>query len=313
MIESESPKAARIVREIFLAGFMSRLPPSSVAWAAARLARTITDVRAARGEILYSKGDPTDDNFFVVEGEVTLEAEDAPPYVFGEQSLIGAIDVMIGRVRSRTAVATKPSRLLRISSTDWLGMLKDNFELTRSAIEALSREVGDLRTGLQTSSPPGRSAWSPNPTRGRLGLIDRLFVLQTCPLFATSDTQALVDLARVADEVVYEAGDLVLPPGEDRDGHLLAIVSGNLRGSRLDGGAVESFAAGELLFGAASLATTPATFEAHAAERTLALRIGREDYFDIVEAHFGLARASLKAIMLEREALLHTQGRGRVS
>jgi CRP-like cAMP-binding protein len=310
MTEAEDERSTRLFREIFIAGFMSGLPASNVAWAAARLASTMTDVRVPAGGIIYEKSDPTDYHFFVVEGEVKLEAEGAPPYVFGVHSLIGIFDLLIGRPRSRRAVATKSTQLLRISSSDWLDMMEDNFELTRSAIEGLATDVAELRTTLGevpgSHEPRARLVKDAGDAKG-LGLVDRIFAIESVALFADASVQALTNLALVTKETVFEEGDVVFERGVPND-DLVAILSGEVQGTRSESGFVESFGPGDLVFGASAVGTAP-VHEARAAKRTRALRIAREDYLDVVEEHFALARSSLKAIMIERELLMNEKGR----
>ncbi|MDF2695500.1 MAG: hypothetical protein K0S65_3883 [Labilithrix sp.] len=309
MTATEDERSALLLRKIFLAGFMSGLPTSNIAWTAARLASTMTEVRVAPGAVLYEQGDPTDHHFFVVEGEVKLETDDAPPYVFGDHSLIGTIDLLIGRPRSRTAIATKSTQLLRMSSQDWLDMMEDNFELTRSAIEGLATDIADLRAGLG-EVPELHETRAPLVAEGAraLGLVDRIFALESVALFASTDVQALTNLALVAEETVFEEGNIVVERDVPNDG-LVAILSGEIQGTRIEGGFVETFGPGELVFGASAVGTETPLHEARATKRTRALRIVREDYLDVVEEHFGLARSSLKALMIERERVLNEKGR----
>ena len=310
MTEAEDERSARLLREIFLAGFMSGLPAANIAWAAARLASTMTDVRVPAGAVLYKAGDPTDHHYFVVEGEIRLEAEGEPPFVFGDRSLIGTFDLFIGRPRARTAVATKPTHLLRISSQDWLDMMEDNFELTRSAIEGLATDIDEIRAALGPIDADADADAVPSPPRslvgqgdGALGLVDRIFALETVALFANADVQALTNLAIVADEVAFEEGERIFERGVPND-RLIALLSGEVRGTRIDGGFLETFGPGDLVFGGSAVGAETPNHEAYATRVTRALRIVREDYLDVVEEHFALARSSLKAIMIEREKLV---------
>lgn len=308
MSEVEDERSARLFREIFVAGFMSGLPAANIAWAAARLASTMTDVRVPAGTIIYEKGEAADVHYFVVEGEVRLETDDAPPYVFGDHSLIGIFDLLVGRPRSRRAVATKNTQLLKMSSADWLDLMEDNFELTRSAIEGLANDVDGLHASigqLPRASPP-RAPLAADDAEP-LGPVDRIFALESVALFASGDVQALTDLALVTKETVFEKGDIVVERGTPSE-DLIAILRGEVEGTRTHGGPVEAFGPGELVFGASALGAAPG-HEARATQRTRALRIVREDYLDVVEEHFGLARSSLRAIILERELLVNEKAR----
>lgn len=308
---TDDDRSSLLLREIFLAGFMSGLPAANVAWAASRLASTMTDVRAQAGDVVYRKGEPSVDHFFIVDGEVKLETEDAPTWTFGERSLIGTFDLMLGRPRSRNAVATRQTHLLRMAAQDWLDMLEDNFELTRSAVQGLAAGIDELRTALgdvevhvASSAPPA----PPLAVPGKVGLIDRVFALRSVTLFAEADVQALLNLAVQAQDVAFEADEPVFSRGESNDS-LYVVMSGEVTAQRAESGHLERFGPGKLVFGSAAAAAENLAHEARAATATRALRIAREDYLDVMEEHFALARSSLKAISLEREALINEKGR----
>lgn len=272
------------------------------------LASTMTDVRVPAGELVYWRGEPSVDHFFIVEGEVT---DDAPTRTFAERSLIGTIDLMVGRPRSRTATATRNTHLLRMAAQDRLDMFEDNFELTRSGVQGLAAGINELRIALGDvevnvagSAPPARLG-APD---GNLGLIDRIFALRSVALFAEADVQALLDLAMQAQEVTFEAGEAVFERGASNDA-LYVVVSGEVSARRAASGHLERFGRGKLVFGSAAAATEDLAHEARAATATRALRIAREDYLDVMEEHFALACSSLKAISLEREVLVNEKGR----
>ena len=110
--------SARLLREIFLAGFMAGLPAENVAWAASRLAGAMSDVRLRAGDVLYREGELAPDHFFVVEGEVSLETAGSPAWTLGSRSLIGTLDVTLDRPRSRTVTAVRDTHLFRVPAGD---------------------------------------------------------------------------------------------------------------------------------------------------------------------------------------------------
>jgi hypothetical protein len=74
--------------------------------------------------------------------ELSLVSSREQRVVFGDHSLIGIFDLLIGRRRSRRAVATKSTQLLRISSSAWLDMMEDNARQPRGGISRAYGEVG---------------------------------------------------------------------------------------------------------------------------------------------------------------------------
>lgn len=232
-LTAEGERSARLVREIFLAGFMSGLPPENVAWATHRLARNMQDVHLTAGEVLYRQGEPTTAHYFVVYGEMVLAAEGVPSWTLGERSLIGTIDLTLDRPRSRSAKATRETHLLMMPASDWLDMLEDNFELMLRGVEGLAEGVHELRIGFgggKSASPARLRPFEQSSASGPLGLVDRVVLLRGVPLFSEGEVQALLDLAAHATEVDVEEGAVIAAGGEANDAMFLTI-SGTVRKS----------------------------------------------------------------------------------
>jgi CRP-like cAMP-binding protein len=307
---TEAQRSARLVREIFLAGFMSGLPPENISWATHRLARNMEDVHLRAGEVLYRKDDPTTAHYFVVYGELELAAEGVPSWILGERTLVGTIDLTLERPRSRTVTALRDTHLLRMPARDWLDMLEDNFELMLRGVEGLAVGLQEIRValGIHDTGPRfapvngavDRASWG----RGPLGLVDRVTLLRGVPLFAQGEVQALLDLATHAEEIELAVGAPMVVRGGPNDA-MFVLVSGSVAASLVpgDGAAAETFGGGMLVFGSRAATSKDLGFEARATEPTRALRIVREDYFDAMEEHFALARSSMKALAAERELL----------
>jgi CRP-like cAMP-binding protein len=309
---SEGERSARLVREIFLAGFLTGLPPENIAWASHRLARNMEDVHLHAGDVLYRQGDPTTGHYFVVYGEIVLAAEGVPSWSLGERSLVGTMDLTLDRPRTRTATATRETHLLRMPASDWLDMLEDNFELMLRSLDGLTEGIYDLRVALGEGSTRAAAAGGGELARslssGTLGLIEKVMLLRSVQLFSTGEVQALLDLAAHAVEVDVEAGAVVAGGPEANDA-MFVTVSGAVTASTSAALPTETFGPGALVFGLCAVTSKDLGFEARATTRTRVLRLVREDYFDAMEEHFGLALSALRALVAAREVLANERAR----
>ena len=252
---NDRDRSARLLGEIFLASFMSALPSAETASAASTLARGMTEVRLRAGEVLYRQGGLPSDLFFIVEGEVRLEAPGLPQWTMAERSLIGALDVQLDRPRSRTVTATRDTRLLRVPAGDWLDLLEDSAEMARTGIENLARGLHRARLELDALGLPESV---PQPTRERaaaFGLVDRIVVLRGVPLLATADWQSLTSLAQLAGRADLEPGETIGAGGMPSDA-LFVVVVGSVLASRPGIDRRVAYGPGALVLGSATAAPT---------------------------------------------------------
>jgi CRP-like cAMP-binding protein len=308
---SETTRSGRLLREVFLAGFMSGLPADNIAWAARRLAGSMDDVRRGPGEVVYRQGELSSEHFFIVSGEVKLEAPGKPVWTLGERALVGTIDMTLERPRARTVTATRATHLLRVRADDWFDMLEDNFEMVRRAVQGLAMGVHALRVELG-SLGDGEIVADRRPPAARrpLDLVERIVALRTVPLFAGADVQSLTTLGALAREVVLTPGEALSLNVASNDA-LVVVIDGKVLATRADRGAPReiAFGSGALVLGSAAASPQIPRYELRAAVASRALRIAHEDYFDVMEEHFALARSALKALVSERELLTDERGR----
>jgi CRP-like cAMP-binding protein len=308
---TEAEASSRVMREIFLAGFMSGLPAENVKWAAARLAQNMTDVRLRSGEVLYREGELADAHYFVVSGDIRLEAEGLPPWTLGDRSLVGTLDITLERPRARNAIAARDSFLLRMPAGDWLDMLEDNFELMLRGVQGLANGLHRLRLELDDvqslQDPPPSKPLGPVPAEA-LGFVERMLSLRGVPLFSGGEMQALTNLAELSVEVSFAAGEELIERGQPSEG-MFVVVTGEVTGTRGESAREETFGPGTLVFGSTAASSKDLGYEARAVTPTRTLRIAREDYYDVMEEHFALARSSMKALATERELLVNEKER----
>jgi CRP-like cAMP-binding protein len=300
-------RSSRLVREIFLVSLMSGLPSTNVGWAARRLSAVMEDVRLEPGDVLYREGEIASDHYFLVTGELKVEAPDRPTITFGDRSMIGTFDIMIGRPRARTATATKATHMMRVGAADWIDMLEDNFEMTQGALRGLTAGVHALRLELHDLAEVGTPGALLPPTT-RLDLVDRVFALRGVPMFRDADVQSLASLAELAHDVVVSKGDSVFPTGRTNDA-LVIIVHGRVTARHARRSAAPTYESGALVLGSCALSAVDLEYDARADVETRVLRIAKEDYLDVMEEHFTLARSALKTLALDREHLVDERAR----
>jgi CRP-like cAMP-binding protein len=297
---ADSEQVELVAREVFLSSFAGN--PRGFAWAVRRIAAAMKDLSVAPEGIVYRAGEPPDHLYFVVSGEVKLVKPGAADRILGGRSFIGSPDVLLDRPRSRTAVATAPTHILKMRSTDWLDLLEDSSELTRRIVTNLASAAHALRLrppplgGFDEARPSG-----PQVLR-KLNLVERILLLREVPIFARASIQTLTILAEFAAELSVATGDVV-PSREGTESRLIIVASGEVAVSLDPHGPESRFGRGSLVCGSAAL--NPASrYEARATIPTRAIALSLEDYFDVMVEHFGLARAALMALSEDLE-LLH--------
>ncbi|MGD0674013.1 MAG: cyclic nucleotide-binding domain-containing protein [Polyangiaceae bacterium] len=306
---AETGPSDRVAREMFLLTLGG--DTRDLGWALNRTVASLRDVFVGPGEPVYSQGDPAEEHYFLVSGEVKLTRPGAKDWIMGERSVIGSLDMLHERSRTRTATATVATHLLAMRSEDWWGLLEDRFELSNRVVLNLSAAIHALRLrpsplgGFdETASPGGPPAGKTAGVgqRGPLNLIARTLLLRTVPIFARGSIQTLTALSEVASEVRASDGQLLFPRGA-LGRQLAVVVEGQVTASRDPAAPSHSFGPGALVVGTATIARG-ADYEVHASGATRVLAIPTDDYYDAMEDHFSLARSALVALAEERESLM---------
>ncbi|MEO8182617.1 MAG: cyclic nucleotide-binding domain-containing protein [Deltaproteobacteria bacterium] len=280
-----------VERELFLRATVGRNLPST-----RELAELLRDVSFEKGLSIYREGDPALEIFFVRRGKVGLSRAGGPQREFGPGSVIGIFDVEQEQPRARSALALTDVELLSLSSEDRLELLEDSFEHTRALIRMTAARLDELgRYGGAPLEPGATLA----PKLEALLLIERVFTLRDTPAFRRASIQALVSLAPAADEVRLAAGERLFERGEAR-AVLYVVVAGCLE-LEYAGGEQERFGGASLLGGGAAFGAALAQQTARALTPAVLLRIREEDFYDVMEDHFDLARSVMSYQASEHE------------
>jgi CRP-like cAMP-binding protein len=304
-------RAAQLRRELFLRA-LSLAKPSPAA--ARTLAQAITDVEFDPGQVIFRRGDEADAAYFIVEGQVTLEAPDEEPWTFRNGGVVGILDVNLERPRARTCVADTHVRAMMLRGEDWLEMMEDNFEYTVNARRSVAMDLHRLVLEIA----PSGGFTEPRSTEHDLAAVElnavaRLVVLRNVETFARASVQALARLAAVSEPVALRPTEVLFEPGQAHD-RLFVVAFGIVDVTRVIEPVIEAgFGSGQLVGGSPSLGGVLADYRAVARTRATVLTFTTTELEDVAEDHFDLTRSLIRHLAVERERVMRARARARAS
>jgi len=289
--------ATRLKREILLRSMF----PSMPAAAHVRFVELLEDVELEPGEQLFDIGDPPDRFLFLVEGRVVMERPGYKPWEFVPLAVVGVIDAILERSRTRSCRALERSRFLSIRMSDWFDMLEDNAQIARAAIRNFATQLHGrwrvLAPRLRPLSEP-----PPGAALGSLETYDKILTLRRAPFLRSAGMQAIASLATVAEAVSLKRGQVLFEAGAEPD-NLYIVARGSLE--LTSGGDFRlQQTGGDLVGGAAALCRALSSYAARAVSDSIVLRISEQDFYDQAEEHARLTRGTLAYLVGELEPLL---------
>lgn len=112
--------------------------------ALAHVASLAHEERVEAGAELWQNGDPADEIYFILSGEIGLDhPTHAEPLVIGPDCDLGASALLGGTMLHDTsALAVKPARLLRISRDEFMEVLAEHPEIARAVLDVIGTRLG---------------------------------------------------------------------------------------------------------------------------------------------------------------------------
>lgn len=111
-----------------------------------RIAAIAQERRFAAGEKLFAAGDPADELYCVVRGQVTLDPAGARRDV-GPLQTVGVHEILSGRLRPAGAVSGDDTLALAISADDLFDLLANNIEIVKSLFRHLVQQRNGATPG----------------------------------------------------------------------------------------------------------------------------------------------------------------------
>jgi CRP-like cAMP-binding protein len=288
---------ARLKREILLRSMFPSMPVA----AHLRFTELLDDVEAKPGELVFDVGDPPDRFLFLTEGRVAMERPGENAWEFVPLAVVGVIDAILERPRTRNCRALTPSRFLSLRMSEWFDMIEDNGQIARAAIRNFATQLHgrwrQLAPRLERhSEPPPGGAARPLET------YDKILALRRATFLGSAGMQAIVSLATVAEQLDLKQGQALFELGSRDDG-LYVLVRGSVE-LTADGGFRYQHRRGDVIGGAAAFCRALPAYAARAVTDASVLRISEQDFYDQAEEHGRLTRGTLKYLVSELEPLL---------
>jgi AAA family ATP:ADP antiporter len=104
-----------------------------------RLAAIASESHALKGETIFSRNQPPEALYCVVEGSVDLTGANEQRAV-GAKETFGVTDIMSGQLRSFDATAAEDTRLLVIEAEDFFDLLSNNIEIVKALFRRLTTQ-----------------------------------------------------------------------------------------------------------------------------------------------------------------------------
>jgi len=242
-----------------------------------RVAATGRQVRYEPGRVLYEEGSLPEELQFLLDGRVTLTTRGGDSAALTPPAGLGLEETLEGRPMSASVRTEATAVCLSLGSDQFQTLLADNTKLVKELFRTLIS--GD---GEETGRVMLRGTARPHAVATTTGLkpIEKVLFLQAIPTLSTIAADEMLSLASIAKEVPLPATS-VLFHVTDRPAWYV-IVSGEV--SLTPHGGAESLQAdeGDAIGVYQTLAGAPIAYEARVLQEGTALRIDREELFDLL-------------------------------
>jgi AAA family ATP:ADP antiporter len=250
-----------------------------------RLAEAGQETRYAAGRSLVA-GAAKPDIHLLVDGTVHVTTDTGACDVTAP-AVVGAREVLRGTAMTGEVVATTPVITLRLASADFLTMVSDNALLAQGLFRTLlaPADVGIPHTEEHLLGP------SPNGARHRP--IDTALLLRRHPVFVQAGASQLMALVAAAREVTLMPGQPLFEPFDPSA--CVLVLEGRLS-LEAEGKPPEIAGPGSVLGVVGTLAGSPWHRRGVADRPGRALRLGRDDLFEVLTDHAELLQGLFCAV-----------------
>jgi ATP:ADP antiporter, AAA family len=257
-----------------------------------RLAGAGRQSRHEAGQVLGPAGRVPEGLLVLLDGQAEATGADGHSRQLAAPTTIGFEEFVQNRAAAEQVLAATVAVVLVIEDDELRTLLADSTAL----VEGLFRTL--LETGrwpLQHLTPGEHAEWPEPADTAAPSLLDKTLVLRRLPVLADMPADEALHLAALARHIVAEPGDVV--SGETDPPAICIVLSGEMTLEVPDRATVApvTVRAADVVGLYETLAGWPVG-RLRAVQRTRALRIEREDLFDLMSQHPALSQHLLGAL-----------------
>jgi CRP-like cAMP-binding protein len=112
----------------------------------AHIATITEEIEVPKDKVIFTEDDIPDAMYMVIEGSVRLEREGQEVMVVGDKEVFGSWALFDDEPRVVTATTVEDCSLLRIDKEDFIDLLADHVQITRSVLKTMVKRLRNLMT-----------------------------------------------------------------------------------------------------------------------------------------------------------------------
>jgi AAA family ATP:ADP antiporter len=256
-----------------------------------RIASASKQVRHDPGTVLMSEGAAPETIHLLLDGDVVASGGHAPPQTINAPSPLGFVEALEGAAVRRTMKTSGVAVTLALTTDELRSLLADNTELVRGLFAEMAGRAEI------PGYVPVESTGTAQDLRQLVGdgvsAVEKVLALQRVPYFSQLPAEETRQLAAIARTVLMTAGASLFAASSPPATWL--VLSGEVQLQQPDGPTLTA-KAGDLIGSFSTLSGQEVGLNATVTRAGFALRIGREELFELMAERPELLRQMFAGI-----------------
>jgi ATP:ADP antiporter, AAA family len=260
-----------------------------------RVASAARQVRHESGSVLTQEGSVPSSIHILLDGRVTAGGRNADASIVDAPAALGFVEAMAGLAMPETNKASGSAVTLVLTVEELRTLLADNTDLVSGLFATLAERSDEPDNPVHPTKAANELE---QLASGGLTAIDRVFALQYVPLFRRVSADEMQHVAMVAAPIKMASGSVLFP--EAAPPALWLLLTGEVVLESSTGQPPVTARAGDIIGSVNTMAGRSLGRSAKVVHGGIALRIDREDLFDLLAERPDLLR-QMFASMFKRE------------
>jgi len=243
-----------------------------------RMAGTARQVRHQAGTVLLQEGIVPDTIHVLLDGHVVESGTMARPGPIDAPASVGFAQALQGVAMRKTVRTTDTAVTLALTVEELSTLLADNTDLVRGFFATLAKRVEpSICSNVQST---GATTELRELAADGLSPIEKILALQRLPVFSRIAPDEMAALAAVTETLMMKAGSQLFAASAPVA--LWVILSGEVSIEDVGGGNATIASAGDVIGSLSMLSGQPLGRTADVVRGGVALRLDRDDLFDVL-------------------------------